>query len=258
MIETLKDRTALVTGAASGIGRAIARRFAHEGATVVCVDLAEAGLRATVEAIRAAGGEAMSFRADVRSESELDEVVAAAHRRYGAIDTVIANAGIHIPGTALDTSVVDWGQILAVNLTGAWLTSRVALQGMIEQQHGVVIFVSSIAGVIGVPTTAAYSAAKGGLIALTRQMASDFARDGVRVNAICPGGVDTPLSMGSRQSADASVTDSAARRRTEQLYPLGRIGTPEEIAGLARYLASDEASWITGATFVIDGGRSAS
>ena len=251
----LQDKVAIITGAASGQGRAAALLFAREGAQVVVSDVNEAGGRAVVDLVTAGGGRAFLQPADVSRGDEVEALVAAATGRYGRLDVLYNNAAIW-SGGGLDNYVTEldegsWDRILGVNLKGIFLCCKHGIPALVAGGGGSVINTASVAGIAGSRNRShAYSASKGGVVALTRAMAMAYAREGVRVNVICPGGVDTPMI--------ASMMDTAERAgRFAAAHPLGRLGTPEDIAYCALYLASDESSWVTGAVFPVDGGYSA-
>lgn len=249
-MKRLEGKTAIVTGAAGGLGSAICRLFAREGAGVAVADLDLEGARALAGEIAAAGGRAVAVRADVTSAGETAQMTAAAVRLAGGggVDILVNNAGIAGLGAVTEITEEDWNRVLAVNLTGAYLCSRQVIPEMIRAGGGSIVCVSSVAGVTAQAGQAAYHASKHGLIGLVRAMALDHARDGIRVNAVCPGAVDTPLLSpltGERMAA------LAAR------HALGRIARPEEIAAAVLHLAGDESSFTTGTAMLVDGGWTA-
>lgn len=247
----LKDKVALITGAGSGIGRASAIRFAQEGARVVVVDWKPQGGQETVAKIRAQGGEAIFVEADVSRDEDARRMIQTAVRTYGGLHVLFNNAAIQVFGTLPDTSEADWQRVMDVNLKGVYLGCKYAIPQMIAQGGGSIINMSSALGLVGDPDLPAYGATKGGILAMTRSMAQAHGRQGIRVNAICPGDVETPIV----EEYFAHQPDpEEARRRIAAEYALGRIARPEEIANVALFLASDESSFITGTYIVVDGG----
>jgi NAD(P)-dependent dehydrogenase (short-subunit alcohol dehydrogenase family) len=253
----LQGRVAIVTGAGSGIGAATAARFAEEGATVVCVDLNGDAAEKVAAAITGLGGRALAAAADVTSSPDLEGVTAATLSRFGNIDVCFANAGIAGPGSAADVDDATWAAVIDVNLTGVWRTARAVLPAMLERGRGSIINQASAGGIVGVPGVAAYAAAKGGVIALTRQMAVDYGPRGIRVNAIAPGTVPTPLLRASNAGGGGLMTSAEDPDGIARRFPLGRLGTPEDIASAAAYLACDDSAWVTGTVLVVDGGLTA-
>ena len=246
----LRGKVAIVTGGASGIGRATAELFAREGASVVVADYnAEAG-RDTVQAIRDAGGEALFVAVDVSDAAQVERMVQATLERYGGIDVLFNGAGILTFGTILDTDEKAWRRMMDINLTGHYLCSRAVLPHMIRRGGGSIINTSSSTGNHdGNGNAAAYVTSKGGVTLLTRCMAIDHAKDNVRVNAIAPGPTDTPML---RRNMTPEQVEAFA-----QTFPMRRLGRPEESAQVALFLASDESSFVTGAVIAVDGGQTA-
>lgn len=249
----LGGHTALVTGAGSGLGAAIAQRFAAEGAAVACADIDEEAAGATARRI---GGSALGLALDVTSSQQQEHVVAEVTGRLGPVTVCVANAGIAGAGSAHEVDEALWRQVLDVNLSGVWLTAKAVLPGMIAAGGGSIVTMASIGGLIGVPSLAPYAAAKGGVIALSRQMAIDYAPRGVRVNAIAPGTVMTPL-VRATAAARGPGNSGEVYDATSQHYPLGRLGTAEDVAAAAAYLASADSGWVTGTVLTVDGGRTA-
>lgn len=239
-----EGRSAIVTGAASGIGREIARILVERGAQVFAADLdpsaAPEGSHAVV--------------ADVSAPGDMDRVVSAALERTGRVDALFNNAGIGSTTNVLDCSAEEWDRLFAVNARGVFLGIKAALPSMLERGAGTIVNTASIAGLVGLRNRAAYCATKGAVIALTRQVAIQYAGTGIRCNCICPGTVDTPWVERLLGAADDPVAERATLVARQ---PIGRLGTPEEIAKAALYLASDDAAFATGTVLVIDGGLTA-
>jgi NAD(P)-dependent dehydrogenase (short-subunit alcohol dehydrogenase family) len=250
----LARRVAVITGAGSGIGRAMALRFAAEGARVLAADLSAEQAEATATTIRAQNGTAEALAVDVANQIQVQAMVERAHARFGQIDILCNNAGIGSTSSVVDQDPEEWERVMAVNVRGVFLGCKYAIPLMIAQDGGTIINTASVVGLIGTARRAAYSASKGAVIALTRQMAVDFVQQKIRVNCICPGTVDSPWV--GRLLAQSDDPDSL-RRALELRQPMGRLGTPEEVAGAALYLASDDAAFITGTALVIDGGWTA-
>ncbi|MHB1613699.1 MAG: 3-oxoacyl-ACP reductase [Actinomycetes bacterium] len=246
MTPRLDGRTAVVTGGGSGIGLASVRRLAAEGAHVVVADIDEtAGQAAAAEV----GG--LFVRTDVTSPADVEELFAAAHRTYGSIDVAFNNAGISPPhdDTIQTTGLEAWRRVQEVNLTSVYLCCKTALPYMQHQGKGSIINTASFVAIMGAATSQiSYTASKGGVLAMSRELGVQFAREGIRVNALCPGPVNTPLL----QELFASDPERAARRLVH--IPMGRFAEPEEIAAAVAFLASDDSSFITAAQFVVDGG----
>ena len=250
----LAGKSALITGAASGIGRETAQRFAEEGAAVVCVDLDGAGAARVAHAIGGKGGTALSVPADLTDADEVRRMADEALSARGVIDILVNNAGVSILGGVAELTEADWQHEIDTNLASVYRVSKALWPHFVAAGGGAILSTASIAGATAVTQGAAYVASKAGLIMLTRCMALDGADSGIRANCICPGWVDTPLFDGflAQQPEPETARERAARRT-----PLGRIGTPRDIADGFVYLASDEASWITGTALVIDGGLTA-
>lgn len=247
----LKDRVALITGAASGIGRATADVFAAEGAQLALTDIDGAGLERSAASL---GGATVWTRgADVSRAADVDALVAAALDRFGRIDVLCNIAGRSLFGDLIATTEEAWDGIIASNLKSVYLCSRAVLPGMIARERGVIVNMGSVWGLAAGASAAAYSASKGAILALTRSMAVDYARQGIRVNALCPGGVDTPM-LERYAEALPNVSPSAARNILRMSHPIGRLADPIEIARGALFLACDDSSFMTGSSLVIDGG----
>jgi NAD(P)-dependent dehydrogenase (short-subunit alcohol dehydrogenase family) len=241
---------AWVTGAGSGIGRESALLFAAEGASVAVVDRDAAAARRTAEAIAAAGGRSLALAADVSRAPEVEAAVAAAEEAFGALHVLFNNAGIFPAedGSPVDTPEAVWDQVMAVNLKGVFLGCKYGIPALLRAGGGSIVNTGSFVAVMGAATSQiAYTASKGGVVAMTREIAVEYARRGIRANALCPGPVDTPLLA-------QLLADPAARARRLVHVPMGRLAEPGEVARAALFLASDEASYVNGATFLVDGG----
>jgi NAD(P)-dependent dehydrogenase (short-subunit alcohol dehydrogenase family) len=249
----LDGKVALITGAGNGMGRAASLLFASEGARVVVADAVEAAGAATVDAVTGQGGEATFVPVDVSVATQVEAMVDATVRAYGALHVLYNNAGVFPPDDAgtVDTPESTWDRVMAVNLKGVWLGCRSGVPAMLESGGGSIVNVSSLVALMGSATPQiAYTASKGGVLSLTRELAIEHARRGIRVNALCPGPIETPLL------AELLRDPEWARRRLVHI-PMGRPGRADEVAKAALFLASDESSFMTGATLVIDGGISA-
>ncbi|HET6158992.1 MAG TPA: SDR family oxidoreductase [Dongiaceae bacterium] len=247
----LSGKVAIITGASSGIGRATAKLFAKEGAKVVVGARREAELAELVREINAEGGEALALAGDVQSETYAKDLVAAAVKTFGKLDIAFNNAGTIGPaGPTTEIAEKDWTSALAVNLTSAFLGAKHQIPAMVKQGGGSIIFTSTFVGyTVAFPGVAAYAASKSGLIGLTQSLASEYGPQGVRVNAILPGAVDTPMYR--------EVNNTPEQRAwLTNLHALKRVGTPEEIARSVLYLASDDSAFVTGTASLLDGGLS--
>ena len=251
----LEGKVAIVTGAASGMGAATARRFAREGAKVVITDLKEAEGAILSDQINNAGGEAVFVRHDVAQEADWKAVTATALRRFGRLDVLVNNAGVALAGGVAETSLEQWRWLMSINLDGVFLGVKYAVEAM-KVGGGSIINLSSIEGLIGDPNLAAYNASKGGVRLLTKSAALDCARRGyrIRVNSIHPGYIWTPMV---EEFLNGFQDGKERRAALDALHPIGHMGDPEDIANGILYLASDESKFMTGSELVIDGGYTA-
>lgn len=250
MLTSLKEKVAVVTGAGGGIGRAIAQIFAQEGAEVVVSDYKSEGGEETVRLIKESGWKAIFIQADVSQEEEVKNLVEKTISQFGRLDILVNNAGVYLPNDAISGTNEEWQKTLNIDLGGVWLCSKYALPKMISQGKGKIINIASIAGLVGFQNSAAYCAAKGGVVNLTREMALDYGKNKINVNAIAPGVIKTAMTKDIL----------ADEKMTKQLLtgiPIGRFGEPEDVAYLALYLASDASDFVSGQVFAIDGGWTA-
>jgi NAD(P)-dependent dehydrogenase (short-subunit alcohol dehydrogenase family) len=247
----LQDKVAIITGAGAPIGRACCLLFAAEGANVVAVDLDPATLSSVAEEVRRNGAKILTIQADVSSAADVERVVAAATATFSTIHILFNNAGIVPNGKIHETTEVDWDRTMAVNVRSMYLMSRAVVPIFLKYGGGVILNTSSATALRSVVDRAAYSASKGAVLALTKSMAVDYVRDGIRVNCLCPGTIDTP-SLQQRLAAFADPEE--ARKQFVARQPMGRLGTAEEVAKAALFLVSEDAKFVTGTAFSIDGG----
>jgi len=249
----LDGKVAVITGAGNGMGREASVLFAREGARIVVADVMEAGALATVEAVRAAGGEAVVAITDVSQADEVEAMVRTAVDTFGGLHVLYNNAGIFPAddGGATETPEATWDRVMDVNLKGVWFGCRFGIPAMLESGGGSIVNVASFVALMGAATAQiAYTSSKGGVLAMTREIAVEYARRGIRANALCPGPIDTPLLA-------ELLSDPARRERRLVHIPMGRLGRPEELAKAALFLASDDSPFMTGAALVVDGGITA-
>ena len=245
MAGRLDGKVALVSGGASGIGAAHARVFAAEGAKLVAGDLQEDKGRAVVEAVNANGGEAVFVQLDVARQADWERAVGEAVSRFGKLTTLINNAGIYWPRGTEEETLEGWNTMISVNQTGVWLGMKAAVPAMREAGGGAIVNISSLYGLIGSPGSITYHATKGAVRLMTKSAALEYVKEGIRVNSIHPGQIDTPILSGLTPDQNEQIKAAT---------PMGRLGRPEEIAYGSLYLCSDEAAYTTGAELVIDGG----
>ena len=249
MAGQLAGKVALVTGGASGIGRATALTFAREGAKLIIADMNEDGGRQTVHMITENGGDATFVQVDVSNATEVEAMISKAVETYGRLDCAHNNAGVGTPSRVptADYTEEQWDYVLRINLKGVWLCMKYEIPQMLKQGGGAIVNTASVAGLVGFPTSSAYVASKHGVVGLTKTAALEYARHGIRVNCVCPGYIETPMTERSRNDPERMAHMIASE-------PIGRLGKPEEIAETVVWLCSDAASFVTGHTMTVDGG----
>src|SRR5262245_6772867 len=249
----LQGKTAVVTGAGSGIGAAIARLFARRGATIVAADRDAPAARQIVDGIASAGGAATAHQCDVADPASVDALFAALARANSSVDVLVNNAGIAHVGTIEQTTPDDLDRLYRVNVAGVYLCARAAIPVMLRQGKGVILNMCSIAALVGLPDRFAYSMTKGAVLTMTRSIAVDYMKRGIRCNCICPARIHTPFVDGYL-ATNYPGREAEMMRTLSEYQPIGRMGTPEEVATLALYLCSDESAFVTGQAYPLDGG----
>lgn len=250
----LKNKVAVVTGGGMGIGRSGALAFAAEGAAVAVADVNAQAANQVAEEIRAAGGQAVAVLADVSKNADAERIAQETVQAFGGIDFLLNNAGIQTYGTVTETDEETWDRTLNINLKGMYLVAKYCIPEMRKRGGGAIVNIASIQGIANQKRVAAYAAAKGGVIALTRSMGVDYAAENIRANCICPGGVITPMMYEALALSYPPEQIEEEIRKGGLTYPLGRLAQPEEIARVAVFLCTSDSSFMTGSTVVVDGG----
>lgn len=249
----LQDCVSLITGAGDGIGAGIAKRFSKEGAIVGILDVRADSVEQTCSLINQQGGQAIPLVVDLRNEDQVNLAVAQLIQSVGRVDVLINNAAIMPSGVLHETSTADWNSIFDVNVRGAFFASKAVIPGMLGRGKGCIIHMASVTGILGLPGLAAYSATKGALIALARAMSTDYAGKGIRVNSVSPGTIDSPML---HHFLLEQKNPDLLRKEFDAVHPIGRVGLIDEVASVCVFLASDDASFVTGANYTVDGGLS--
>jgi NAD(P)-dependent dehydrogenase (short-subunit alcohol dehydrogenase family) len=248
----LKGKVAFITGAGKGIGQAIALRYASEGAVLGLLDMDAVALQATQQQIASAGGECSTYPVDVRSSADVQAAIDQTAERFGGLDILVANAGVAIPGSVVEMSEDDLNRVVDTNFKGVFRVNKYGIPHLLHRGGGSVINIASTQGWRGFAGWSGYAATKGAIIALSRQVAMEYSKQKIRCNSIAPGAIDTPMNEWVFAQAEDPL---AERAKWDQDNPLGRIGTGEDVARAALYLASDDSEWVTGTCLVVDGGQ---
>ncbi|MBU0685316.1 MAG: glucose 1-dehydrogenase [Thermoplasmatota archaeon] len=247
-----KGKGVIVTGGASGIGKATAERFLEEGAKVAILDVSEENGEAAFKELKKKGFTPLILTGDVTKSSDVKKMVSTAKAKLGRIDVLFNNAGILVEGTVEDVTEKDWDRIMAVNVKGVFLMSKEVVPIMLKQRKGTIVNNASCSGLVGDRNAIAYNTSKGAVVLMTKCMALDYAKKNIRVNCVCPGEIDTPMFRQEARSRKMPVEEY--RKELCEYHPIGRLGVPSEVANAVLFLASDQASFITGAAFSVDGG----
>lgn len=247
-----KGKGVIITGGASGIGKATAERFLEEGAKVAILDVSEKNGEAALKELKKKGFTPLVLTGDVAKSSDVKKMVSTAKARLGRIDVLFNNAGILVEGTVEDVTEKDWDRIMAVNVKGVFLMAKEVVPIMLKQRKGAIVNNASCSGLVGDRNAIAYNTSKGAVVLMTKCMALDYAKKNIRVNCVCPGEIDTPMFRQEARSRKMPVEEY--RKELCEYHPIGRLGVPSEVANAVLFLASDQASFITGAAFSVDGG----